>query len=180
MKYWLRLTEVENTSLIYKCYCEYRKLNGINSSNWLTHRQNSKTVFNLEDVGQNNLSQNINELLAKWKYNIENRYKSEWLHALNANSDGFKLRTYAQFKTTFNLENYLLSIKCINSRNLLTKLQISAHDLLIETGRYTKPKKTPVENRLCRVCKSNNIEDEPHFILHCSFYNDLRKKCPFL
>ena len=96
------------------------------------------------------------------------------LHALNAISDGFKLRTYTKFKTTFNPGNYLLSIKCINSRILFTKLRISAHDLLIETGRYTKPKKTPVENRLCRFCKSNNIEDEPHFILHCSFYNDLR------
>ena len=86
---------------------------------------------------------------------------------------GFKLRTYAKFKTTFNLENYLLSIKCIYSRILFTKLRISAHDL-IETGHYTKPKKTPVENRLCRFCKSNKIEDEPHFILHCPFYNDLR------
>ena len=113
-------------------------------------------MFNLEDVGQNNLTQNFNQLLAKWKYNIEDRYKSEWLHALNANSDGFKLRTYAKFKTTFNLENYLLSIKCINSRILFTKLRISAHDLLIEMGRYTKPKKTPVENRLCRFCKSWN------------------------
>ena len=119
------------------------------------------------------MTQNFNQLLAKWKYNIEDKYKSEWLHALNANSDGFKLKTYAKFKTTFNLENYLLSIKCINSRILFTKLRISAHDLLIETGHYTKPKKTPVENRLCRFCKSNNIEDEPHFILHCSFYNDL-------
>ena len=27
MKYWLRLTEVENTSLIHKCYCECKKLN---------------------------------------------------------------------------------------------------------------------------------------------------------
>ena len=169
MKNWLRLTEVKNTSLIYKCYCECKKLNSINSSNWLNHTQNFKTVFNLEDVGQNNLTQNINQLLAKWKYNIEDRYKSEWLHALNANSDGFELRTYAKFKTTFNLENYLHSIKCINSRILFTKLRISAHDLLIETGRYTKPKKTPVENRLCRFCKSNNIEDEPHFILHCTF-----------
>ena len=70
MKYWLRLTEVENTSLIHKCYCECKKLNSINSSNWLTHTQNLKTVFNLEDVGQNNLTQNINQLLAKWKYNI--------------------------------------------------------------------------------------------------------------
>ena len=30
------------------------------------------------------------------------------------------------------------------------------------------------QKRLCRFCKSNEIEDEPHFILHCSFYNDLR------
>ena len=78
-------------------------------------------MFNLEDAGQNNLTQNFNQLLAKWKYNIEDRYKSEWLHALNANSDDFKLRTYAKFKTTFNLENYLLSIKCIKFKNFIYK-----------------------------------------------------------
>ena len=54
-------------------------------------------------------------------------------------------------------------------KNFIYKLQINAHDLLIEMGRYTKSKKTPIENRLCRFCKSNNIEDEPHFILHCPF-----------
>ena len=87
--------------------------------------------------------------------------------------NSFKLRTYAKFKNTFNLESYLLSIKCINSRILFTKLRISAHDLLIETGRYTKPKKTPVENRLCRFCKSNNIEDEPHFIVPFTMISEM-------
>ena len=61
-------------------------------------------MINLEDVEQNHLTQNINHRLAKWKYNIKDKIKSEWLYALNANSDGFKLRTYAKFKTIFNLE----------------------------------------------------------------------------
>ena len=33
---------------------------------------------------------------------------------------------------------------------------------------------TPREERLCKLCASNVIEDEYHFLLCCEFYDDLR------
>ena len=54
----------------------------------------------------------------------------------------------------------------------MTKLRISAHNLQIETGRYTVPK-TPIENRKCSHC--GLIEDEFHFLLECSLYNTERE-----
>ena len=50
-----------------------------------------------------------------------------------------------------------------------------AHDLHIETGRYNKPNKLPINARTCYFCSSNQVEDEKHFILDCSFYEALRK-----
>ena len=49
-------------------------------------------------------------------------------------------------------------------------MQLSAHSLISETGRYSN---IPVEQRLCEYCKSD-IEDEFHLILKCPLYNRLR------
>ena len=67
-------------------------------------------------------------------------------------------------------------LKCKKTKNLLTKLRISAHDLYIETGRYTKPKKTPVDERICRFCTTGEIEDEIHLIMKCPYYLNLRNE----
>ena len=49
----------------------------------------------------------------------------------------------------------------------------AAHKLRIETGRHTR---TPVEARLCTQCNQQELEDERHFILACTKYNDQRNK----
>ena len=59
-------------------------------------------------------------------------------------------------------------------------MRISAHELSIEAGRY---KGVFRENRICESCYSGDIEDEEHFLLHCSkfsakrddFFNELTK-----
>ena len=32
----------------------------------------------------------------------------------------------------------------------------------------------PPEQRLCSFCNQIQIEDERHFLIHCTFYNDIR------
>ena len=41
----------------------------------------------------------------------------------------------------------------------------------IEQGRYEKEQ---VNERVCRLCASGSVEDESHFMLQCSVYDDLR------
>ena len=55
---------------------------------------------------------------------------------------------------------------------ILAKFRMSAHNLLIEEGRYSVD--LPREHRLCRFCSLNDIEDEFHFILVCPLYGNLR------
>jgi len=43
--------------------------------------------------------------------------------------------------------------------------------LFIEKGRYLK---LEVEKRICPFCERREVEDETHFLLHCTLYNDLR------
>ena len=42
----------------------------------------------------------------------------------------------------------------------------------IETGRYERPKLIEAE-RTCKVCNSNTVEDEKHFLLYCPKFNTL-------
>ena len=66
-----------------------------------------------------------------------------------------------------------LSLKLpVNITRELTKLTLSSHSLLIEKGRYFKPK-IKRENRLC--CQCNQIEDEQHFLIHCTKFANVRK-----
>ena len=46
---------------------------------------------------------------------------------------------------------------------------------MIEKGRHYHPK-IPPEQRLCKLCSLNEVEDEFHFMLKCTFYKDLRSK----
>ena len=48
-----------------------------------------------------------------------------------------------------------------------------------ETGRYaitTRDRPLEVDERRCLICWSGEIEDETHFMLNCSVYEDLREK----
>jgi hypothetical protein len=51
------------------------------------------------------------------------------------------------------------------------KIRISAHPLMIEQGRHLN---IPRTERYCLLCKSNQIEDEKHFLLHCKKFNTQR------
>ena len=47
------------------------------------------------------------------------------------------------------------------------KFKVSNHKRMIELGRYQR-NHIPREDRLCPLCKSNQVEDESHFLFQCS------------
>ena len=96
-----------------------------------------------------------------------------------------KLRFYATLKSSFTIEPYVQFVTNRNQRAWLTRLRISAHTLRIEQARYTVPV-TPINERTCKYCVSNNIidnnapciDDEAHFILGCNVF-DTKRNCLF-
>ena len=71
------------------------------------------------------------------------RYQQAWISCINTCKEfnpnlPNKLKSYASFKTTFSMENYVSSLP-ISKRRSFTKLRVSSHRLAIETGRYTRP-----------------------------------------
>ena len=84
-----------------------------------------------------------------------------------------KLRTYALLKSSVEREDYLVNIRNTRLRQTLTKFRLSNHKLMIERGRHLRPK-LDIEERICPVCQEG-VEDETHFLVRCTFYEELRK-----
>ena len=55
----------------------------------------------------------------------------------------------------------------------LTKFRCGNHKLPIITGRYTKQVKA---DRKCKVCSSDSIGDEFHYIFECDYFTESREK----
>ncbi len=87
--------------------------------------------------------------------------------------DQSRLQCYLKLNREYSLADYLVSVRNITDRHLLTKYRLSDHQLAIERGRH---KKTwlPKEERICNKCRSGSVETEEHFLLHCDNYTSLR------
>ena len=82
-----------------------------------------------------------------------------------------KLRTYALFKINLKTESYvsLLIPKC--KRSIFCQFRSGILPLAIETGMY---RNVPADERLCKICNLNLVEDEIHFLCFCPRYQELR------
>ena len=67
------------------------------------------------------------------------------------------------------MEPYL-SLTNFHHGRTICKIHISAHNLMIEFGRYKKPKPLPREERICQNCNLNEVENAIHFLTQCTKY----------
>ena len=94
-------------------------------------------------------------------------HKVDWsIKAQNS----IKLRTYIKFKFDHSLEEYLFYIPDTRWMKALSRLRMSSHMLEIERGRHVKPRKIPLEQRICQRCTSISVDDEIHFLITCSYF----------
>ena len=82
-----------------------------------------------------------------------------------------KLRFFNLFKENYETKWFVKCIQNRKKRSILAQFRYSILPLSIETGRFQD---IPIEYRYCLFCDDNLIESEYHFILHCTFYNELR------
>ena len=111
------------------------------------------------------------------KQKLKNYYEKLWKNKLMLSTRG---KYFKSFKQNILFEKYLALLPQCNLRLSLTKLRLSDHRLMIESGRRCKPK-TPLQERICPLCNdgsSKSIEDEVHFLFSCNWekYKQLREK----
>ncbi len=88
----------------------------------------------------------------QWEYNLNREVRN----------GSNKLRTYRTFKNTFETEMYFNKPMAFNFRKCFSMLRCGTAPLRIETDSYER---LPVEQRVCEVCDSDNVEDEMHFLI---------------
>ena len=164
LRFWNRMVTSEDDRLTKKIFLwdiQKRK----HAGSW------SSDVFKLfKEISSENDFVNLRGVnLALAKRNLLENFNRKWENDIKSTP---KLRTYCTFKTQFQAEPYIFKIHNRRERSLLSQFRCGILPLKIETGRYNQ---IPVELRLCLVCDTFSIEDESHFLFHCSFYNDLRQ-----
>ena len=91
-----------------------------------------------------------------WREDVQTKIKLNNFSMLNENME-----------TSPHLHSYLSKVK----RSLVSQIQLGCLPLEIEAARFTN---TSRKNRICRLCDSNSVEDELHFIFCCTKTNDMR------
>ena len=107
-----------------------------------------------------------------FKQRLIDNYSQEWNTEIEKS---LVLQLYKTCKTTLSYENYLDMIPKKTIDFFITRMNISAHELRIQTGRFGQ-NRLPRNERYCLCCKNNDVEDEYHFILKCPCFLDIRKK----
>ncbi len=118
-----------------------------------------------ECVDKHSILETVNNCLhgkttIHWEYNLNREVRN----------GSNKWRTHRTFKNTFETEMYLNKLKF---RKCFSMLRCGTAPLRIETGSYDR---LPVEQRVCEVCDSDNVEDEMHILISCNSFTQERTK----
>ena len=104
------------------------------------------------------------------KNSLQDQFKQTWIENIQNNS---KTLNYRLFKDNLEFENYF---DILEDRDLFIFCHFRTvnHKLPIEYGRWNNIQR---ENRVYNLCNSQDLGDEFHYLLKCSFMSDMRKNC---
>jgi hypothetical protein len=171
--YWTRICQLSTCNIVKISYLDNLCCNVTKGKYWSGVIFDILKFFDLENIWESQGTEefSINTLLLKQK--MKTCYIDNWKHHISREGHN-KLYTYSTFKKEFMIENYILHNEVSKRRNF-TKLRISAHNLAIETGRYTRPV-TDMCDRICLLCDLNVIENESHLLFECPLYSSERQE----
>ena len=120
----------------------------------------------MKDLKSFNISQReLENFCHGLKGNLEEQYVRFWKDQIQQQENQGKRRTFKKFKTNLNFEEYLNDISNIKHRQAVTKLRISSHRLLVESGRCNN---IPFDKITCKLCNLNEVGNEQHYLMQCS------------
>ena len=169
-RHWLNMTRVWNRLMFMDddriCKQAFNHDYNLCQNNWSSNFKNMASKLGFD--GEFDSKETINTVL--FKARLQDFYSSCWSIDIQNVS---KLRTYVKFKSNTEQEHYVKLNLSKKERSCLAQLRCGILPLRLETGRYCSEKR---EERLCVFCNSQTLEDEVHFVLDCSLYDDIRNK----
>ena len=172
VKYWIKLTQMQNNRYPRQCYYMLRSLTEAGKSTWATH---IKSLLFQHGFGHVWIADSVGDtkaFLFMFKQRIKDISIQNWQSSINKSP---KAAHYKYFKSQLDTEKYLFIDLSFACRKALANFRCSSHSLQIEKGRHANVER---EYRFCPFCLERNVytvENELHFFMLCPLYNDLRK-----
>ena len=170
-KYWCRILDLSQNHPVSNAYSMLLDLDGTGLTNWCSRIRSVLELTGLDQAWEMQHISNTNKLMFSFKDSIVRIFTQRWRQDIESSS---KLRTYSLVKKYLCVEPYILNLKGNHLITAMARYRMSSHDLKIERGRYNDPI-TPINQRICTRCESNEIDDEIHLLLHCNAMNNERE-----
>ena len=172
IKYWFKILLSDDRKYIKIIYKEM--LNDFdmvpNTVNWVSLVRHLLLSLGFYEVWMHQGVGNIKSFISILKQLLTDTFIQNWRARLEESSRANFYKVFAIFQ----LQPYLDKLSVSKFIQALSRLRMSSHRLEVESGRWVKPVPVPFNERKCTVC--HVLEDEYHFVLECSLYQDLRKK----
>ena len=174
IKYWLRMLNLQADDPLRNAFDTLVQLHNLGQSNWWTEVTTLLASLEISDPESHelNLANKNNKLLDTLKLKVYSTHMENCMARIKSNTEG-KLRIFRTFKQDYCMEGYLLLLPNLKHMSTIDRFRMSSHALAIETGRHAKPK-IAKEERKCKYCNLDDVEDEKHFLLKCPLYNEER------
>ena len=134
-------------------------------SNWCTSVKQILTECGLQQNYETKNLCNLNSLEIKLSAMNETQWKDN-LHKKP------KLIFYQKLKNSYSSEKYVTQNLSLSLRSSIAQLRFGVLPLHVETGRFSTKSR---DQRVCKICHSDVVEDELHFLFFCEQYHDLRQ-----
>ena len=164
VRYWNRLCALPDHRLLKKAFLDSATL-AENSKSWVSIFKTQLQSLGIPWEGLQPVDTNcIREL--------EVEYVEAWKLRLSIQS--IKTQTYSRLTILdYKMQDYLRFMKCKTRRNLFARFRTGSHWLQVQVGRFQGIARG---NRVCEQCCSQEVEDEEHFLINCSHYEDIRAR----
>jgi hypothetical protein len=177
LKFWGKIVcSMSSSRLVKQVYAHSRaRYEAGQKSRWCKYTHTLLTELGMEEIWQQGTVDDEKAWDKALREKIHMREEREWLERMQTKP---KLRTYITLKHELKFEPYLKHDDA-QARQVMTRLRGGTNELRIEIGRYpitNRDKKLEIHERRCLLCMSGEVEDEKHFVLDCSEYEDLREK----
>ena len=172
VRYWIRLTHLPRSRITRRVF-DWDHALALNGRRcWNKDIRDILVQAGYEDIFNTASTEGISDqrILNNVRTKASQRCHEQRLQAAASMS---RMVVYNATKTTYGTTEPYVASRIINrqQRSALGRLRGGTLPLAIETGRY---RQIPQNDRICKSCDSQNIENEYHFILDCARHKDLR------
>ena len=162
LTFWNRTQAMDDNTFVKKAYVD----NVADNTEWC---QTIQILNCSQELHHGNLTEAKFPGIAK--KNLRDNFAQYWRNRIDDRGKEKKLDLYSKYKQDHEIEPYM-ELPGFRDRQRITKFLTSNHYLEIEKGRYIDK---PREERTCKACDTETVEDEEHFLTQCPAYNKIRQ-----